>query len=304
LINKAFTSRMVNQMQDRVRQIAAELLAKVQDQGRMELIDDYAFPLPIIVIAEMLGVSTADRDRFRVWSDAFIGEPESDEEMRGTTELMIEFTDYLRNIFTERRARPQDDLITALIEVEEAGDKLSEPELFSMVILLIVAGHETTVNLIGNGALALLQYPDQMAALKADPSLMPAAIEELLRYNGPVERSTPRWATEDVAIGGQTIRQGEMVMVVLGSANRDAAQFEQPADLDIQRRDNKHLAFGLGIHYCVGAPLARMEGRIALETLLDRLPNLRLAAPVDQLQWRTVPLIRGLKRLPVVWDVG
>jgi cytochrome P450 len=303
LINKAFTSRMINQMQGRVQQIAEELLDQVQTRGHMELIDEYAFPLPIVVIAELLGAPSADRDRFRVWSDAFIGEPESQEEAGQMMKLMADFTDYLRALFDERRARPQDDLISALIEAEEAGDKLSEAELFSMVILLIVAGHETTVNLIGNGVLALLQHPDQMAALRAEPALMPAAVEEFLRYDGPVERSTPRWATEDIELGGQTICRGDMVMVVLSAANRDEAQFNEAAGLDIHRENNKHMAFGLGIHYCVGAPLARMEGRIALDALLRRLPNLRLAGSFDELVWRTVPLIRGLKQLPVAWEV-
>ena len=303
LINKAFTSRMVGQMQERVQQVADELLDQVQSRGHMELIDEYAFPLPIVVIAELLGAPSSDRDRFRVWSDAFIGEPENQEEAGQMMNLMADFTDYLRALFDERRARPQADLISALIEAEEAGDKLSEAELFSMVILLIVAGHETTVNLISNGVLALLQHPDQMAALRADPSLMPAAVEEFLRFDGPVERSTPRWATEDIELGGQTICRGDMVMVVLSSANRDEGQFDGASELDIHRETNKHLAFGLGIHYCVGAPLARMEGRIALETLLRRLPNLRMAASVDELVWRTVPLIRGLKQLSVTWDI-
>ncbi|MBV7333063.1 cytochrome P450 [Chloroflexi bacterium TSY] len=201
----------------------------------------------------------------------------------------------------ERRRQPENDLITALVQAEEAGDKLSEAELFSMVILLIVAGHETTVNLIANGTLALLQNPDQLALLKKDPTLSESAIEEFLRYDGPVERATARFAAEDVELGGHRIGRGDEVIVVLSSANRDTAHFDHADTLDITRKQNRHLGFGMGIHYCVGAPLARMEGQIAINTLLRRLPNLRLAVPAEELEWGTVPIIRGLARMPVEW---
>lgn len=304
LVNKAFTTRMVNSMQARVQRIADELLDAVQEKGVMDLIDEYAFPLPIVVIAEMLGIPAADRNRFRAWSDAFVTPSLTEEEWRRAERLLTEFTDYLGAIFAERRRQPRNDLITALIQAEEAGDQLSEEELYSMVVLLIVAGHETTVNLIGNGTLALLRNPDQLALLKADPSLMANAIEELLRYDGPVERATLRFAAEDLELGGQQIRRSEALAVVLASANRDAAQFDQPDTLDLTRDNSRHLAFGYGVHYCVGAPLARMEGRIALTTLLRRLPNLRLAAPVEALTWRFNPILRGLHHLPVAWAVA
>lgn len=302
LINKAFTIRMVNQLEGRVQQIADALLDQVAARGEMDLIDDYAFPLPIIVIAEMLGVPAADRHRFRAWSDAFVSPARNEAEWRQAEQLLIEFTDYLGVVFAERRQHPRPDLITALIQAEEAGDKLSEEELYSMVVLLIVAGHETTVNLIGNGTLALLQHPAQLAQLKAAPALMPNAVEELLRYDGPVVRATVRFATEDTLLGGQLIRRGQAISVALTSANRDESQFPDAATLDWARNTERHLAFGFGIHYCIGAPLARMEGRIALNTLLQRLPNLRLTTAVDTLTWRFNPILRGLQHLPVTWD--
>ncbi len=302
LVNKAFTAQMVNRLQGRVQAIADELLDQLPAQGQMDLIDQYAFPLPIIVIAEMLGVPAAHREHFRIWSNAFVSPSLTPDEWAKTQQLMVEFTNYLGQIFAERRRNPKDDLITALIQAEEAGDKLSEEELYSMVILLIVAGHETTVNLIGNGMLALLQSPEQLALLKSRPELMPNAIEEFLRYDGPVERSTPRFAAEDVEIGGQLIRRSEPVFVVLASADHDPALYPNPDQLDVTRENNRHLAFGLGIHYCLGAPLARMEGRIAVSTLLSRLPNLRLAVPVAQLTWRPNTFLRGLHDIPVAWD--
>jgi cytochrome P450 len=301
LVGKAFTSRMVNQMQPRIEAIADQLLDRVEPQGQMDLIEDYAFPLPIIVIAELLGLPVEDRQQLREWSNAFIAPVQGEAEYQLFKAQMLAFTDYLRMLFKERRRERRQDLITAMVQAEEAGDKLSEAELFSMVILLIVAGHETTVNLIGTGMLSLLRQPDQLERLKREPALIDGAIEELLRYDGPVETSTPRWAAEDVEIGGQRIRRGQQVEVVLAAANRDPAQFAQPDRLDITRQDNRHLDFGLGLHYCLGAPLARMEGRIALMKLLQRLPQLRLAAPVKRLQWLRLPPVRGLRSLPVRW---
>ncbi|MCX6048246.1 MAG: cytochrome P450 [Chloroflexi bacterium] len=301
LINKAFTAQMVNRMQDRVQALADELLDQVEAQGAMDLLNEYAFPLPIIVIAQMLGVPAADREHFRRWSNAFVEPAHNADEWAQQVSLLTGFIDYLGRIFAERRQNPQDDLITALLQAEEAGDKLNEDELYSMVVLLIVAGHETTVNLIGNGTLALLRNPEQLARLKSQPDLMPAAIEEFLRYDGPVERATIRFAKEDVEIGGQLIRRGEPVSVVLASADRDSLSFTQPEQLDTARDNNRHLAFGFGVHYCIGAPLARMEGRIALNTLLRRLPNLRLAVPVEALTWRENPILRGLQGIPVAW---
>lgn len=304
LVNKAFTPRIVNQMKDRVQGIADSLLDEFEHQGEADLIDAYAFPLPIVVIMDMLGIPVDDRHKFRVWSHAFIA-PTSVVAQGGHDQhtLLVEFTEFLREIFAQRRREPKDDLISALLAAEEEGDKLSEHELFGMVILLIVAGHETTTNLIGNGTLAFLQNPEQLAALKADPTLIEAAVEEVLRYSGPVDRATMRFAAEDTELAGQTIRRGDAVSVSITSANRDGERFSDVDTFDIQRMDNKHLGFGYGIHYCLGAQLARMEGAVALGTLFERLPNLRLAVDPETLVWDTVPIIRGMKALPIRWDL-
>jgi cytochrome P450 len=300
LVSKAFTPRLIERLRPRVQAISDGLLDAVQDRGEMDLIDDYAFPLPITVIAELLGVPAEDRNNFREWSDAAVSGNASQEYME---EILIPhmqaFTDYLRALFEEKRANPGDDLVSALVRAEEAGDRLSEDELLGMVFLLLVAGHETTVNLIGNGVLALLQHPDQLRKLEEDPSLIKPAVEELLRYDGPVETSTERFAREDVEIGGQVIPRGEMVLVVLAAADHDPERFSDPDELDITRTDNRHLAFGKGIHHCLGAPLARMEGQIAISTLLRRMRNLRLKGSPESLSWRPGMILRGLRGLPV-----
>jgi cytochrome P450 len=300
LVQKAFTPRLIERMRPRVQAIADALLDAVQDRGEMDLIDDYAFPLPIIVIAELLGVPAEDRNKFRQWSNAAVSGDTTQEYMEKVLlPHMQAFTDYLRAMFEEKRENPQDDLISGLVRAEEAGDKLSEDELLGMVFLLLIAGHETTVNLIGNGTLALLQHPDQLQKLREDPSLIKPAIEELLRYDGPVETSTERFAREDIDIGGTVIPRGEMVMVVLASADHDPERFTDPDTLDITRADNRHLAFGKGIHFCLGAPLARMEGQIAIDTLLRRMPELRLVDSPESLTWRPGMILRGLNGLPV-----
>ena len=300
LVSKAFTPRLIERLRPRVQAISDGLLDAVQDRGEMDLINDYAFPLPITVIAELLGVPAEDRNNFREWSDAAVSGNASQEYMEQILiPHMQAFTDYLRALFEEKRSNPKDDLVSALVRAEEAGDRLSEDELLGMVFLLLVAGHETTVNLIGNGVLALLQHPDQLRKLKEDPSLIKPAVEELLRYDGPVETSTERFAREDVEIGGQVIPRGEMVLVVLAAADHDPERFPDPDELDITRTDNRHLAFGKGIHHCLGAPLARMEGQIAISTLLRRMPNLRLKGSPESLSWRPGMILRGLRGLPV-----
>lgn len=301
LVTKAFTPRMVEQLRPRIQEIADELIDAVEERREMDLVDEYAFPLPITVIAELLGIPIADRDRFRRWSNAIVTPALGPEAMAEFGALMGDFVAYLHHLFERRRADPADDLVSALLQVRDGGDALSEQELFSMVVLLIVAGHETTVNLIANAVLALLEHPDQLADLRRDPARIPAAIEECLRYDGPVERTLNRWATGDVELGGHTIRRGDTVIAILGSANRDPHRFPDPDVLDIAREDTKHIAFGRGSHYCLGAPLARLEGEIALATLLRRLPGLRLAVPRDELAWRPVPLFRALASLPVAW---
>jgi cytochrome P450 PksS len=268
----------------------------------MELVDEFAFPLPITVIAELLGIPVGDRDRFRRWTNAIVTPALTPEDAAQFIQVIDEFVAYLRALFERRATTPGTDLISALLQVEEGGDTLSEHELFSMVVLLIIAGHETTVSLIGNAVLALLEHQDQRGELLGgDPERMSHAIEELLRYDSPVERTLNRWAATDVELGGQTIRRGEGVIVILGSANRDPSRFADPDTLDFARADVKHIAFGRGSHYCLGAPLARLEAEVALTTLLRRLPGLRLAVPVEELTWRPVPLFRSLGSLPVAW---
>ncbi|MFZ0544046.1 MAG: cytochrome P450, partial [Candidatus Promineifilaceae bacterium] len=297
LVSQAFTPRRVEQMAGRITAVANDLIDKMAGQETIELIDAFAFPLPVMVIMELLGVPTADAEQVRDWSKAIIAPGSHGVGYRKRKKMLRAFADYLKIMFATRRQATQDDLISALVQAEEAGDHLTEEELSSMVVLLLVTGHETVVNMIGNSVLALLQNPNQLSWLMANPDRFDQAIEELLRYDGPVETSTTRWAAEDVIIGGHTIRQGDVIRVVTASANRDPAVFDNPDTLDLTRQNNPHLAFGRGIHYCLGAPLARLEGRIALETLFGRFPNLHLAQPVEQITWRSGVLLRGPKAL-------
>jgi cytochrome P450 len=302
LVTKAFTPRMVEQLRPRIQQIADDLIDRVEEQGRMELVDDFAFPLPITVIAELLGIPVEDRDRFRVWSTNAVMPALTPEEREIAARRGDEFIAYLDELFAARRAAPTDDLVSALVLAEDGGDTLSENELYSMVVLLIVAGHETTVSLITNAVHALLTHPEQLEALRTDPSLMPTAVEELLRFDSPVERTITRWVASDCELGGETLRRGDLVIAVVGSANRDAGQFRDADTLDLARGDNRHIGFGRGPHYCLGAPLARLETEIALETLFRRLPNLRLTIEEDDLYWRPIPIFRSLASLQLAWD--
>lgn len=305
LVQKAFSPRLIRAMRPRIQAITDSLLDAVQDQGRMELIADYAFPLPIQVIAELLGIPTEDKEKFRHWSGIVIRPHRTKESRLADVPELQAFLAYLADISEQRREDPREDLLSALVQAEEAADRLSEIELYSMLMLLIVAGHETTVNLIGNGVVTLIQYPEQLALLRANPSLIGAAIEELLRYDSPVESSTDRFALEDVTIGGQHIARGDHVLVIIASANRDRASFGEKADdLDIMRAENPHVAFGHGIHYCLGAALARMEGAIAIGSLLERAPNVRLALPMEELCIRpsVSDLLRGYREIPICWD--
>jgi cytochrome P450 len=300
LVSKAFSPKVIESLRPRVEAIADSLLDAVAERGEMDLIEAYAFPLPITVIAELLGVPTDRRRDFRIWSDAFVRPTMTPEEWAESATLLRAFAAYMAELVAERRQAPREDLISRLIQAEEQGDRLSESELFSMIALLIVAGHETTVSLIGNAALALLQHPQALAELRAEPARVPAAIEELLRYDSPVERALNRFVTQDTTLAGKRLRRGDMVIAVLGSANHDAARFDRPATLDIHR-EMQHMAFGKGIHYCLGAPLARLEATVAIQTLLKRLPGLQLAADPASLRWRDVPLFRSLSSLPVRW---
>ncbi|MGW5688096.1 cytochrome P450 family protein [Nonomuraea sp. NPDC003754] len=295
IVSKAFTPRRVEELRPRVQQITDELIDAFAG-GRAELLDAFAFPLPIIVICELLGVPPEDRDLFREWSALLVNptfEPDEVERRRAAARAT---TGYFRDLTEQRRAAPRDDLISALVSLDE----LTEKELLSTLSLLLIAGHETTVNLIGNGVLALLRNPGQLELLRARPELLPNAVEEFLRYDGPVERSTPRFAAEDLEIAGTRIPRGAMVHISLGAVGRDPAVVAAPDTLDITRADTRHLAFGHGIHFCLGAPLARMEGQIAIGTLLDRLPGLALGCAEEELSWRlTGSVVRGLAALPV-----
>jgi pimeloyl-[acyl-carrier protein] synthase len=302
LVSKAFTPRVVEGLRPHIQHIVDGLLARVEGGHSMDLIEEFAYPLPVIVICQMLGVPVEDRDRFRQWGldiarglDSILLPPDSEVGRRSTAARRA-LADYFRALIAERRAAPRGDMLSDLIAAEEAGDKLSVDELLATCILLLVAGHETTVNLIGNGTLALLRHPDQLRRLREDPGLIGSAVEELLRYDGPVQR-TARIPTEDVTIGGRTLPKGELVMPFIGAADRDPAQFPDPDRLDIGRADNRHIAFGWGIHFCLGAPLARLEGQIAIGTLVQRLP--KLALDTDRPEHRLSLTLRGLTRLPV-----
>ncbi|MGI8899118.1 MAG: cytochrome P450 family protein [Pyrinomonadaceae bacterium] len=302
LVHKAFTPSLIGQMRERIQTLADELLERVARKGEMDLIDDYALPLPMTIITEILGVPTRDRDRFHKWSQAVVSLTSPKATLRVIPGVWM-FIRYLRRFFKERRSDPQDDLASALIQAEEAGDKLNEDELLAMVFLLLIAGHETTVNLIGTGMLALLEHPDQMDKLRRNPAMIKIAVEELLRYTSPVFMSTERYAREDVNSQGVTIPRGGMTLGVLGSANRDETVFENADSLDVTREPNKHLSFGQGIHFCVGAPLARLEAQIAINTLLRRMPDLHLSVATDSLRWRPSMILRGLDSLPAAFGV-
>ncbi|HEX6291983.1 MAG TPA: cytochrome P450 [Herpetosiphonaceae bacterium] len=300
LVHKAFTPRLIEQLRGRVHTLCDELLDAVLRRGHMDLVRDYALPLPVTIIAEMLGIPPKDRTKFTRWSNSIVSVGSSSEVLRALPSIWL-FMRYLRKRFEERRAAPQDDLITALVQAEEAGDRLSEDELLAMVLLLLIAGHETTVNLIANGTLALLEHREQMERLRGEPELIKPAIEELLRYTSPVYTSTERFAREDLTLCGVMIRRGEQVLAVIASANRDEQHFERPDALDLARDPNRHLSFGQGIHYCLGAPLARLESQIAVDMLLRRMPDLRLATAPDALRWRRGLVLRGLHALPVAF---
>jgi cytochrome P450 PksS len=298
LVHKAFTPATVERLRAGIQRTADQLVDRMEHARAADLIAAFALPLPLAVIVDLLGVPAADRARFHRWSKAIVRPPTPLNVARALPSL-IAFMRYLRRLLRRLREDPQDGLLSALVQVEQSDDRLSEDELLAMAFLLLVAGHETTVNLIASGTLALLQHPDQMERLRADGDLMKSAVEELLRFTNPLETATERYARQELVIADTTIPQGSLVLAVLASANRDDAQFAAPNALDIARADNRHLAFGLGPHFCLGAPLARLEGQIALGTLLRRLPDLRLRSDASALRWRTTPTLRGLEALPV-----
>ncbi|MGH3914665.1 MAG: cytochrome P450 family protein [Pseudonocardiaceae bacterium] len=300
LVTAAFTRRRIDGLAPRIQQITDELLDALTGVAQTDLIASFAYPLPITVICELLGVPADARSEFHTWSAVLVtGMMADPDEFAEAATAMVT---YLRELIVAKRAAPADDLLSALVAVREGGDRLSADELTSMVFLLLIAGHETTVNLIGNGVLALLTHPEQLTLLRAQPQRLPTAVEELLRFDGPVQMATFRVTSEPVEIGGTTIPAGQMVITSLLAANRDPAHLADADVLDLTREDNPHLAFGHGIHHCLGAPLARLEGRIALGTLLARFPQLRLAVPAEQLNWRPGMLMNGLLALSVALD--
>ncbi|MEP6569549.1 MAG: cytochrome P450 [Acidobacteriota bacterium] len=308
LVNKAFTPGVIENMRSLVEKLADEMLAQVKGQGRMDIMTDLANSLPATVIAEMLGVSGSDQQQFKAWSDDIamglggIDSARSKEELFGLYDLaqksFIGLANYFREKVAELHVSPGNNLLSALIQAEEQGDRLTEAELFANCVLLMIAGHETTTNLIGNGILALLRNPDQKEKLARNPDTIVSAVEELLRYDSPVQKMG-RIALADIPIAGKQIKRGDLVCVSFAAGNRDPEQFNAPSQLNLDRKPNRHLAFGHGLHYCVGAALARLEAQIVINTVLDQLPGLSLAS--EDLEWNRNLTLRGLKSLPVVF---
>ena len=304
LVSKGFTPRRIEQLRGQVEAVCEELLSTAPSGRPFDIVAGYAQPIPLTIIAELLGIPAADRHRFQVLVGRSlpIGVPTGSLlDIPGALPHLWLLTRYFRQLFAERRLRPRNDLLSALVQAEEAGDRLDADELLGTAILLLIAGYETTVHLIACGALALLQHPDERARFVQDPGLAESAIEELLRYTSPVEMTTPRVALEDVTYASVTIPKGAWVAGGLGSANRDESQFVEPGRLDLAREPNKHLAFGMGHHFCLGASLARLEARIALTTLFRRWPTMQLSQPAESLRWRK-SLLRALAALPVTFE--
>lgn len=303
LTNKVFTPRRVEKMRAYLQELVNQILAEVYSQGSMDVIRQIAYPLPVTVIAELLGVPTRDRDQLKKWSDDYasmLGSfqyiPDNPEEVLKSLDDM---TRYFLSIIKEYRQQPKDTLLSDMVMAQEQGNRLDNDELIANCILLLAAGHETTTNLIGNAILTLFRHPDQLALLRQRPELIESCIEEVLRFESPAQY-TVRKANDDLELGGQTIKKGQAIILLLGAANRDPERFPDPARFDIQRTDNKHIAFGSAAHFCVGAPLARQEGQIAVMSMLERLPHLHLAS--EQADWRENKNLRGLASLPVIFD--
>jgi cytochrome P450 len=301
LVSRDFTPRRIRELEPRIREIAKDLLDKVEARGQFDLMADIANVLPVTVIAEMLGVPPELNARFKRWSDTIIGGDNRMPGMPPPPELVRaidELGDYFTDEIERRRAHPGPDLVSALVAAHDEGEVMSAADLLSFITLLLLAGNETTTNLIGNGTLALGRNPDQFDALKGNPAVLPRAIEEMLRYDGPVQ-STVRFAKEAVSLGGTQIPAGALALMIVAAANRDPAQFKDPQKFDITRDPNEHVAFGEGIHFCIGAPLARMEARITFEAMLERFPRLRLKDPAMKPVYKGSYFLRGLESLPL-----
>jgi pimeloyl-[acyl-carrier protein] synthase len=300
LVNKAFTPRRIAELRGRVERIVDELLEPLMSRGRMDVIDAVAAPLPAIVIAELLGVPAEDHRKFKEWASEIVAGVGQGGTLRAATAPAVQkLFGYLAETIAARRREPRDDLISAMVHAQEEHDALTDSELLATSNLILIAGHETTTNLIGNGLLALLREPDELERLRRDPALFPTAIEELLRFDGPVQ-ATLRVTTEDVEIGGHAIEQGSLVLVGIGAANHDPAVFAEPERLDVGRDPNPHVAFGFGAHFCLGAQLARLEGAVALRALVERFPSMELETDVPS--YRPNPVLRGLVSLPVRFE--
>jgi len=299
LVSKAFTARRIDGLRDRVQRTADALLDGIADQGGADLIESYAAPLPMSVICELLGVPQADRAEFRSWTHVLVDSaPDRDQRLRGALRDIVGYT---RELIERKRVEPADDLLSALIQARDVDDRLTEDELTSISFVLFAAGYETSMNLIGVGVLELLRRPALCAAVRSDPSALPAVVEELLRYCVPAALATRRFPVRAVEIGGVTIPAGDMVLLSLASANHDPARFDSPDELVAPRAGHGHVGFGHGIHFCLGAPLARLEGRIAIGTVLRRFPDLAVAEPTEQPGWRPSIRTHGVQRLPVTF---
>jgi len=297
LVSAAFTRRRSERLEPRIRELTDELLDRLAGRDEIDLITEFAYPLPIAVICELLGIPKSDRAEFRGWTQPLVAGGMAG--LQAYTAAAAALVGYVRELIARKRAEPADDLLSALVAVREQGDRLSEDELTSMVYLLLLAGHETTVNLIGNGVRALLTHPDQLARLQAEPDRIGAVVEELLRFDGPLQSAIPALTAGPVRIGEVDVPAGEVVVISLLAANRDLARTPEADRLDLSRTESPHLAFGHGIHHCLGAPLARIEARIALGGLITRYPRLRLAVPAAELVRLPGLLMNGLAALPV-----
>jgi len=303
LASLAFTPARVRDMEGRIAQIVDELIERVRPNGGMDFIADFAISLPAIVIAELLGIPPEDRDMFHGWSEKVargtVDELRTEAAAKEGDEAGLALAYYFSDLFDRRRAEPAADLVSAFIAARDNQDQLTEIELMAMCMGLLIAGHTTTANLLGNGMLTLLRYPDQLDLLKRQPDLMPSAVEEMLRYESPIQRATFRMTKVPVEMGGTMIPKGQQVSAVIGAANRDPEIFPEPETFDITRQPNRHVAFGFGAHFCFGAPLARAQARLGFSRLLERLPNLRLANETPE--WGMTTFFRGLDALPVTF---
>lgn len=302
LVSRAFTPRRVQEMTTYVEQVVAELVDDIEARGTVDLVDELATPLPLRVISEMMGVGPSDRQDFHRWTEQFTDATGSASALATLKVLPIgrRMTKLFDRLAAERRADPDDGLITALVRAQDEGDRLDDDEVVAMIFLLLLAGHDTTANLIGSSVVALLEHPEQMARLREEPEIADTAVEELLRFTTPVPCGAARIATDDVEIGGTVVPKGSPVLGMIISANRDESVFDRPDELDLAREPNRHLAFAFGAHYCLGNQLARLEGRVALRALVDRFPDMRLAVPKDQLAYKPTQSLRGLRQLPLV----